>query len=147
MQQVNVGLAYLFWCLWLFGLGGIHRFYTGNIGTGILYLFTWGLFGFGQVIDLILIPGMVNKRNTYLLGLHHEQQVLVAPKKRTTSSMQKLLRAAQANGGQLSAAQAAIFTELEPDEVDALLREAIKAGYADIHNDVKTGAVRYHFDV
>lgn len=147
MQQVNVGLAYLFWCLWLFGLGGIHRFYTGNFGTGILYLFTWGLFGFGQVIDLILIPGMVNKRNTYLLGLHHEQQVLVTPKKRTTSSMQKLLRAAQANGGQLSAAQAAIFTELEPDEVDALLREAIKAGYADIHNDVKTGAVRYHFDV
>jgi TM2 domain-containing membrane protein YozV len=146
MQQINVGFAYLFWCLWLFGLGGIHRFYMGKFGTGILYLFTWGLFGFGQVIDLILIPGMVKERNTYLLGRTIEQRELEAPK-RTNRSMQILLKAAQANGGQLSAAQAAMFTELEPDQVDALLREAIKAGYADIHNDPKTGAVRYHFDL
>lgn len=41
-------------CLFLGVLGG-HRFYAGKIGTGVLYLFTGGLFGVGIVVDLILI--------------------------------------------------------------------------------------------
>lgn len=34
---------------------GLHRFYTRRIGSGILYLFTFGVFGIGWVVDLILI--------------------------------------------------------------------------------------------
>ncbi len=36
-------------------VAGMQRFYVGKVGTGILWLFTWGLFGIGQVIDIIMI--------------------------------------------------------------------------------------------
>ncbi|HJB22158.1 MAG TPA: TM2 domain-containing protein [Candidatus Fournierella merdavium] len=41
-------------CIFL-GWLGVHRFYVGKIGTGILYLFTGGLFGIGWIIDIIVI--------------------------------------------------------------------------------------------
>lgn len=34
---------------------GFHKFYVGKVGAGILYLFTVGLFGFGWIIDAIVI--------------------------------------------------------------------------------------------
>jgi hypothetical protein len=39
----------------LFGICGLQRFYVGKIGTGILWFLTGGLFGIGQLIDVILI--------------------------------------------------------------------------------------------
>ena len=59
----SVGWAYFCWCLCLVGLCGIHRIYAGKTITGIIWLFTLGLLGIGQLIDLILIPGMVDRSN------------------------------------------------------------------------------------
>ena len=56
----NKWIAFLL-CFFL-GYLGVHRFYEGKIGTGILYFFTMGLFGIGVLVDLIIL---LTKPNPY----------------------------------------------------------------------------------
>jgi hypothetical protein len=47
-------LAALLLC-WFFGIFGVHRFYVGKIGTGILQIITLGGLGIWTLVDFILI--------------------------------------------------------------------------------------------
>lgn len=48
------GIACLLLLIFLGGLG-IHRFYVGKVGTGILFLITCGGFGIWWLVDLIML--------------------------------------------------------------------------------------------
>ncbi len=54
MESTKSRLVALLLCIFV-GYLGIHRFYVGKTGTGILWLLTGGLFGIGFLIDLIMI--------------------------------------------------------------------------------------------
>lgn len=41
-------------CFFLGGFG-VHKFYEGRVIAGLIYLFTFGLFGVGTIIDCIIL--------------------------------------------------------------------------------------------
>lgn len=52
----------------LLGYLGIHRFYVGKTSSAVLYLFTFGLFGIGWIVDIIMIvTGAFRDRHGYHL--------------------------------------------------------------------------------
>lgn len=51
-----------FFLCFFFGLIGVHKFYEGKVGMGLLYIFTFGLCGIGVLVDLIVI---LTKPNPY----------------------------------------------------------------------------------
>ena len=59
----STGTSCLLWLRCLIGFCGIHRLYNGRIITGMIWLLTGGLLLIGQIIDLFLVPGMVDTAN------------------------------------------------------------------------------------
>ena len=51
-RKKSFTLVKLMLCIFC-GYLGIHRFLEGKIFTGIIYFFTYGLFGFGTICDII----------------------------------------------------------------------------------------------
>lgn len=52
-------ISYLLW--FFLGFWGAHRFFNGRWISGILYMFTGAFCGIGWIIDLFLIPGIVEE--------------------------------------------------------------------------------------
>lgn len=60
-SQKDVLVTYLLW-FFLGPLGG-HRFYLNQIGMGVFYFLTFGGCGLLWLIDIALIPDLVNRAN------------------------------------------------------------------------------------
>lgn len=52
-REKNKWVAFIL-CV-LLGYLGVHKFYEGRVGLGILYLLTFGLFGIGWFVDCIVL--------------------------------------------------------------------------------------------
>ncbi len=63
---VDYSLAWVF--LTFLGFFGVHRFYIGKWGTGILYLLTAGLLGLGVIYDFWTLNSQVSELNQTRIG-------------------------------------------------------------------------------
>ena len=59
----TVGTAYLLWFMSGLGCLGLHRFYCRRYGSGVVWLFTAGVFLIGGIVDAFTIPRMVDEAN------------------------------------------------------------------------------------
>ncbi|NOY26702.1 MAG: TM2 domain-containing protein [Oligoflexia bacterium] len=55
----DTGLAYVLWIGGLMGFCGLHRIYMGRYASGIIWLLTGGLCFVGQLIDVFMMPQML----------------------------------------------------------------------------------------
>ena len=154
-NQNPVITSYLLCAVGFVGIGGLHRLYNGKILTGLLWLFSGGLCGVGQFVDLFLIPRMVEDYEQKLrlkaglspFGVPLHQPVVATSTYRPTENQLtvKLIEAAERNGGTLTVTQGVKATGVSFAEVEKSLKEMLKSGYVRIDNDPNTGAVTYHF--
>ena len=154
-EMKEKGIAYMLWAGCLMGACGLHRLYAGKIGTGLLYLFTFGLFGVGQLVDVFLIPGMVEDANNRLalqgvdparigrggaVGLLSGKRI-----PRTTEEFQvALVQAAEKHGGQLTTAEAVSETGRGFKDVKHHLNQMALHGFIELDSD-ENGNEFYRF--
>lgn len=153
--------AYLLWIASFFGVAGLHRLYMGKIGSGILYLLTWGLFGFGTIYDGITMPDQIREvrlkarmRRALDDRLDELDDLdLGSPRRRRASSLPSgspespehvILRVAKANHGIASAAQVALEGKLSTDEAREHLDKLVDKGIGEVRVR-KSGALAYVF--
>jgi TM2 domain-containing membrane protein YozV len=148
--------AYLLWLACVFGFCGIHRFYLGKYVSGFLYLFTLGFFGIGQLIDLALIPDMVEAKNLKylksqgLVGLPYSSgvspQVTLVDTSRSQPKAERLdvqiLTICQQKGG-ATVSDCVIGTGVEPAKVKAAINTLCKEDLLTVENRIGDGAIIY----
>jgi TM2 domain-containing membrane protein YozV/predicted transcriptional regulator len=160
MKVERLVVSYGLWLGLFMGLGGLHRFYNGKIGTGLLWLFTWGFCGIGQLVDLFLIPNMSEEYELKLraqlgvsaYGIPLDTTQLAATRVIATPSQQpqeklmlRILKAARDRGGEISVTQAVLDTGADFEEVEENLKTMVKKGYARVDNHAIKGTVIYEF--
>jgi hypothetical protein len=139
--------AYLLWLFSGFGVLGFHRFYLGRIGTGLIWLFTGGLFGIGALIDLFYIPSMVRQEN---LGIRYhrllydeEEHPLPRPAAPKKESLEKvILRTARKNKGVVTPAEVALEGDILIEEAGQALEKLVAGGHAEMRIR-KSGVIAY----
>lgn len=62
-KRKKPGDILLLTCLGFIGVAGIQRFIVGQVGMGILYIFTYGLCLVGTIIDIINHKKLANEYN------------------------------------------------------------------------------------
>lgn len=145
----SVIIAYALWFLSGFGALGLHRFYLGKIGTGIIWFFTGGLGMIGAIIDFFVLPNMVRESNLRLgyrdamlsEGAPPRTQRIGVPKE----SLEKMiLRIAKQNRGIVAATEAALEADVTLDEAKSFLEKLTVKGFAEMRIR-KSGVIVYCF--
>lgn len=117
-ERRSLAFSYLLWCLCLVGLCGVQRIYNRKPLSGMLWLFSFGLCGVGQLIDLLLLPRLVRQANQ---SLPPPPPVAAA----TVAIERQLLALARRSGARGFTINDAVL-ELPPGVDSTLVREEIQ---------------------
>jgi predicted transcriptional regulator len=144
----STGIAYLLWFLSLFGVLGLHRFYLGKIPTGLLWMFTGGLFGIGTIYDFFTLPGQVRQANLLKAlrdqprnsrrdgpGWRHVQDGearIVTPKYEKESPERIILTLAKENKGVLTVSEVALAADIPIEKAKNYLDNLVSKGFAEL---------------
>ncbi len=142
----NSSIAYLLWFCSGFGALGLHRFYLGRFGTGLLWFFTGGLGMIGGIFDLFYIPTMVQEANLssrFRDILISEEARRFAPASKV--SLEKvILRTAKKNKGIATPGEVALDGDIAIEEAKQALEKLVSMGYAELKIR-KSGTLAYVF--
>jgi TM2 domain-containing membrane protein YozV/predicted transcriptional regulator len=141
----STGLAYILWFLSFFGTLGFHRFYLGKIPTGLMWMFTGGLFGIGSIYDFLTLPGQVREANirqaildSTFKGAGRKQQwrnvndgeARIVREK--VSIERTILKLAKSNKGILTASELALAANITIEEAKKDLDIMVSKGFAEL---------------
>jgi hypothetical protein len=140
----NVFLAYLLWLFSGCGMLGFHRFYLGKIPSGVLWMFTFGLFGIGSIYDFFTLPSQVRQANLEQAILRGSVNPNIGSKWRNVNDGQSriinekenveqvVLRVAKSNKGILTASELALAAKISIEEAKKALDMMVSKGYAEL---------------
>ena len=148
MKNVSLQTAYILWIPSLLGFAGLHRFYLGKTGTGVLYLLTGGLFWIGTIHDFFAMPRLVREARFDSLeyvdeGLGKEWSILLGGQPKD-SIERVILRSAKMNHGLTTPSEVALEGDYSIEQVRLKLEELAGKGFAEMRIR-ESGTVVYAF--
>lgn len=161
MRKTKV--AYILWCTGFVGLAGAHRLYSGKYLSGLVWLFTLGFLGIGQLIDLVLIPGMIEEKNLKDKWLYSSQNknIAITPEvvmntaneirptfreptaKVELADIQTIFQLAKDNHGKVSLVDCVIATGKPASELRKALEYLCLEGFLEVDNHPQQGSLVY----
>jgi TM2 domain-containing membrane protein YozV len=144
----SLDTAYLMWAL-AFIFPGLHRFYLGKIGSGILHFCTRGLFFIGWILDFRRLPEMVREANLQIeyKKVLHQGMVNTPPSRKVyvKETVEKvILKTAKKNKGLATPSQVALEGDISIEDAKNYLEKLVSKGFAELKVR-KSGTLVYYF--
>jgi hypothetical protein len=148
----SIGLAYFLWFIGGFGALGLHRFYLGKFGTGLIWLFTGGLSMIGSIYDFFTLPMQVRELNLESRyrraldydGPRYQSSSHIPWEQRKDSAERIILRTAKKNNGVATPAEVALEGDISLEDAKQQLEQLVSNGYAEVRV-TKKGTIVYIF--
>jgi len=161
-MRYSLSIAYLLWLFSGCGALGLHRFYLGKVGTGILWLCSGGLVGMGCLYDAVTMRRQVDEANFKhdyreaiagrgpMPGLpgdsgSYPRGYQAAQAKNQPESVERIvLRTAKKNGGVVTPGEVAIEGDVSLEDARKALDKLAQGGNAEMRVR-SSGVVVYVF--